>query len=142
MTETNGKTNEFVSYFYERYQGRIAIGVGYTQNMSEIYPLVFQNRSGESIGVVALGIAHEKENVVYIYHLGAFVPRRGNGSIILKELCRQADRFKISLSVSAIPLFSEKGFKMTAERLTLWYRGFGFKGDTGLIRKPDTARGK
>ena len=131
-----GRESEYVNYFYEKYHGRIAIGVGYNQDLSEIFPFVFQNSEGDSIGIAALGILPEENDLVYIYHLGAFITRHGDGSIILKELCQQADKIGIRLSVSAIHLANGKDTVMESERLIQWYKSFGFKGDTGLIRHP------
>jgi hypothetical protein len=33
---------DYVNYFYEKYESRVAIGVGYNQDLSEIYPFVFE----------------------------------------------------------------------------------------------------
>ncbi|MBL7180175.1 MAG: hypothetical protein ABIK98_08320 [Pseudomonadota bacterium] len=132
------KEYDYVDHLYKKYQGRVAIGVGYNQNLSEIYPLVFQNSDGESIGIVALGVIPNEKSVVHIYHLGAFISRRGDGSKILKELCRQADIFKIYLSVSAVFMPNGKDPQMDTKRLIKWYESFGFKGDSGLLRKPKT----
>jgi hypothetical protein len=131
-----GRETEYVNYFYGKYHGRVAIGVGYNQDLSEIFPFVFQNANGDSIGIVALGVLPEENKLVYIYHLGAFISKHGSGSIILKELCQQADRVGIRLSVSAINLANGKDPRMKAERLKKWYKSFGFKGDSGLIRNP------
>ena len=130
------KEYDYVDYFYGKFHGRVAIGVGYNQNMSEIYPLVFQNADGESIGIVALGFLPDKKKVVYIYHLGAFVSRCGDGSEILRELCRQADKFNICLRVGAVFMANGKDPEMAHNRLIQWYRRFGFKGDAGLLRYP------
>ena len=48
--------NDYVNYFYDKYEGRVAIGVGYNQDLSEIYPFVFEDTDGKSIGIVALGV--------------------------------------------------------------------------------------
>jgi hypothetical protein len=85
------KEDTFVNYFYDRYRGRVAIGVGLGQDLKEIFPFVFINKEGNAIGIVALGIIEDPKRFVYIYHLGAFIPRHGNGSVILEEICRQAD---------------------------------------------------
>jgi hypothetical protein len=135
------KENQYVNYFYEKYQGRVAIGVGYGQNFSEIFPFVFINTAGDAIGIVALGVIPESEDIVYIYHLGAFISGCGHGSTILKELCHQADRFNICLSVSAISMPNGKDPSMGKEQLTQWYESFGFTGDSGLLRKPDIIDG-
>lgn len=133
-----GRENDYVNHFYEKYHGRIAIGVGYKQDLSEIYPFVFQNINGESIGIVALGVLPDENNMVYIYHLGAFISRHGNGSVILTELCQQADNFGIHLSVGAIHMSNGKDPLMETKRLIRWYESFGFMGESGLIRNPQT----
>lgn len=130
------KENDYVDYFYEKYQGRVAIGVGYNQHFSEIFPLIFENIDGESIGIVALDVILDAQDVVHIYHLGAFITKLGNGSVILKELCRQADIFNIYLSVSAVSMPNGKDVKMDDEHLVEWYERFGFEDDSGLVRKP------
>ena len=132
------KENQFVDYFYDRYQGRVAIGVGFGQDLKEIFPFVFIDTEGYAIGIAALGSMEDTKRFVYIYHLGAFIPRHGNGSVILKEICRQADIYKISLSVAAISMKNGKDPLMDTECLIEWYGQFGFKGDAGLLRKPTT----
>ena len=129
--------DEYVKYFYEKYEGRVAIGVGYDQNFSEIYPFVFEDAGGKSIGIVALGVyMHEDINCVHIYHLGSFKSNRGNGSQILQELCYQADKYRITLSLS--PIFMPNGIDepMSAEQLRSWYVRFGFAGSPQFKREP------
>lgn len=109
---------------------------GYNQNLSEIYPFVFKTPDGESIGIVALGVIDDEKRVVHIYHLGTFISKHGDGCKILKELCHRADKFNILLSVSAIFMPNGKDPKMDDDRLTEWYKRFGFKGDAGLLRVP------
>jgi len=130
------KESEFVDYFYQKHQGRIALGVGYNQNMSEIFPFVFENSEGELTGVVALGVLANGKKVVHIYHLGSFVGNIGSGSGILRELCRQADIFDIILTVSAITMSNGREAQMTDKELADWYQCFGFKGAGKLLRKP------
>lgn len=127
---------QYVTYFYRKYLGRVAIGVGYGDDLSEIFPFVFLDDTGEAIGIVALGVINDIECCVYIYHLGAFLSKRGYGSVILKELCSQADRFNISLSVSAIFIDNGKDQLMDTIRLVQWYQRFGFEGNSGLVRTP------
>ncbi len=45
--------HDYVNHFYMTYEGRVAIGVGYKQDLSEIYPFVFEDSAGNSIGIVA-----------------------------------------------------------------------------------------
>lgn len=132
-----GQANDYVNYFYARYKGRVAISVGYDQNMSDIFPLVFQTDSGISIGIVALSVLpHGESEGVHIYHLGAFTTNHGSGAAMLGELCCQADRFGIYLSVSAVSMPNGLESQMSSSMLRQWYKRFGFKGDPALVRHP------
>lgn len=129
--------HDYVDYFYEKYKGRVAIGVGYDPNLSEIYPFVIEDTGGKSIGVVALGVhTDEKINYVHIYHLGSFKGNRGDGSQILQELCFQADKYQIILSLSPIFMPNGKSEPMSTEQLRSWYGRFGFRGSSPFKRKP------
>jgi hypothetical protein len=127
----------YVNFFYEKFEGRVAIGVGYDQNLSEIYPFVFEDAGGKSIGLVALGVYTDDEiNLVHIYHIGSFKGNRGNGSLILQQLCYQADRYQITLSLSPIFMPNGRNQPMSTEQLISWYGRFGFKGNSPFKREP------
>ena len=128
---------DYVSYFYDKYEGRVSIGVGYDQNLSEIYPFVYQDIAGKSIGIVALGV-YRRESIryVHIYHVGSFKNNRGDGSQILQALCFQADKYQIILSLSPISIPNGKDESMTDERLREWYDNFGFRGSSHFRREP------
>lgn len=130
--------HKYVDYLYEKYEGRVAIGVGYDHNLSEIYPFVFEDSDGQSIGIVAVGVIKD-ENIhhVYIYHLSSFKSKHGNGSKILGELCRQADKFQIILSLSPLYMFNANNEHMNREHLKAWYGKFGFKGSPQFKREPN-----
>jgi len=129
--------HDYVNYFYEKYAGRVAIGVGYDQDLSEIYPFVFEDADGKSVGVVALGVhAYENINYAHIYHIGAFKTQRGNGSKILQELCLQADKYQVILSLSPIFIPNGKTDPMSDEQLMSWYGRFGFRGSSPFRREP------
>jgi len=129
--------HDYVNYFYKKYEGRVAIGVGYDQNVSEIFPFVFEDTNGKSIGVVALGVyTHDNINYVHIYHIGSFKSNRGNGSQILQELCFLADKYQIILSLSPIFMPNGKNEPMSTEQLKTWYGRFGFGGSSPFKRVP------
>ena len=129
--------NEYVKYFYKKYEGRVAIAVGYDQNLSEIYPFVFENPDGSYIGLVALGVfRHEKINYVHIYHIGSFKSNHGFGSQILQELCARADQYQIILSLSPIFMPNGKNKPMSTEQLRSWYGRYGFRGSSPFKREP------
>jgi hypothetical protein len=135
------KENQYVNFFYRKYSGRVAIGVGYGNDLSEIFPFVFHNIIGEALGIVALGVIHDIEYYVYIYHLSAFLCKQGHGSTILNELCHQADQFNINLSVSPIFIDNGKDPNMESDKLIQWYQDYGFRGNSGLVRLPINAQG-
>ena len=102
--------------------------------------LTLADKNKESIGVVAMDAIPDEESIVYIYHLGAFESGCGNGSVILQELCDQADRFNISLKVSPIVMPNGKDRSMATDQLIEWYKRFGFRGNAGLLRNPLTGK--
>ena len=129
--------DKYVNYFYEKYEGRVALGVGYDQNLSEIYPFVYEDIAGNSIGIAALCVYNQKNTKhVQIYHVGSFKNNRGNGSQILQALCFQADKYQIILSLSPISMPSGIDAPMSDERLREWYGNFGFKGSSHFRREP------
>lgn len=128
---------DYVKYFYKKYEGRVALGVGYDQNLSEIYPFVFEDTDGNLLGVVALGVyTNENISYVHIFHIGSFKINRGDGSKILQELCIQADRYQIILSLSPIYMPNGKNESMSDDRLRSWYSRFGFRGSPQFKREP------
>lgn len=137
---------DFVKYFYKKYKGRVLIGVGYDQNLSEIFPFVFESADGESIGVIALDVIrdarhdhddrHDPVNYVHIYHLGAFKGKQGNGTKMLRELCLQADKYQVILSLSPIFIPDNENEPMSDEDLQSWYGRFGFAGSSPFKREP------
>lgn len=131
------QAHAYVNYFYKKYRGRVAIGVGYDQDVSEIYPFVFDDANGHAIGIVALGVfAHDSVDYVHIYHIGSFKGRRGNGGQMLRELCVQADQHQITLSLSPIVMPNGKDESMSNERLREWYGRYGFSGNSPFKREP------
>ena len=129
--------HDYVDYFYEKYEGRVAIGVGYDQNLSEIHPFVYEDIAGKSIRIVALGVyKQESISYVHIYHIGSFKSSRGDGNQILQALCLQADKYQIILSLSPMAMSNGKDEPMSDERLREWYGKFGFKGGSHFRREP------
>jgi N-acetylglutamate synthase-like GNAT family acetyltransferase len=129
--------HDYVNFFYNKFEGRVAIGVGYDQNLSEIYPFVFEDTDGKSIGIVALGVyPHENVNHVHVYHIGSFKSNRGNGSQILQQLCDQADKYQVILSLSPIFMPNGKHEPISTEQLRSWYGQFGFRGSSPFKREP------
>ncbi len=129
--------HDYVNFFYNKFEGRVAIGVGYDQNLSEIYPFVFEDTVGKSIGIVALGVyPHENVSHVHVYHIGSFKSNRGNGSQILQQLCDQADKYQVILSLSPIFMPNGKHEPISTEQLRSWYGRFGFRGSSPFKREP------
>ena len=129
--------NRYLKFIYDRYPGRVAIGVAYSQEMNEIFPVVIDDGHGQILGIVAMAVmVHDDIAAVHIYHFSVFSPKLGNGTKMLTILCRQADRFKIALSLTPIPSSGGDDHCISYEKLAIWYRQFGFEGDTLLCRPP------
>lgn len=124
---------------YTRFAGRVALSVGYGPGLVEIFPFVFEEPIGTPIGLIALAVLiQEEREVVHLYHLGAFKPGHGHGTAMLQELCREANRFVVPISLSPIPCPNGEAPLLNGEALDLWYRRFGFKGRAHLVREPAT----
>lgn len=129
--------DRYVDWFYKRYSGRVAIGVGYAPGMVEVYPMVLENGRGRALGIIAMATqSNEKACCVHIFHLSVFNTGCGDGSKMLEIICQQADTLNVMLSLSPIPSPNGKNRQMNAEQLTSWYRKFGFTGDALLCRRP------
>lgn len=127
----------YVKEFYRRYAGRVAISVGYTQEMAELFPFVLENNQGKALGIVAMATLTNKEmSTVHIFHFSVFRQWRGNGSRMLRQLCQTADRLNVTLSLSPIPSPNGNEDLLDHRQLIAWYRKYGFKGDSLLCRSP------
>ncbi len=122
---------------YTRFPGRIAISVGYAPGLVEIFPFVFEDTCGTPIGIVALAVmVQDEREVIHLYHLGAFKPGSGHGTKIMRELCLQANRFLVPISLTPIHCPNGNTPLLDDEALDTWYRRFDFKGDGHLVREP------
>lgn len=129
--------SRYVEYFYDTYLGRVAIGVGYNQELSEIFPFVFRDDEGDALGGIAISpIIQEAGPAVYIFHLSAFTTHRGDGNTMLEELCRKADELNVTLSLSPVALSNGNRDLMNSGQLEIWYSKFGFEGDICFRREP------
>jgi hypothetical protein len=53
------KEDSFVDYFYERFSGRVALGVGFAANMNEVFPFVLEDQEGSSQEQVLTALGYE-----------------------------------------------------------------------------------
>ena len=129
--------NRYVDFFYNKFKGRVAIGVGYGQDMLEIFPFLFEDEDGQSLGIAAMApLFNDEINSVHIFHLSAFQSNRGSGSVILEALCIKADQLGVMLSLSPIPSPNGLAGLISGRQLVNWYSKFGFEGDALLCRSP------
>ena len=129
--------NRFVDFFYNKFKGRISIGVGYGQDMLEIFPFLFEDNDGHALGIAAMApLSNDEINSVHIFHISAFRSNRGSGSAMLEALCFKADQLGVMLSLSPIPSPNGKAHQISSRQLVSWYRKFGFIGDALLCRSP------
>ena len=88
--------DRFIECFYQRYSGRVAIGVAYSQDMLEVFPIVIEDAQGNILGIVAMAaMTNDAISSVHIFHISVFRPRRGNGTRMLEIICCAADQFKV-----------------------------------------------
>jgi hypothetical protein len=129
--------SRYVNCFYDRFPGRIAIGVGYNQEMMELFPIVVEDDQHNALGIVAMAaLSTDDMQSVHILHLSVFLQNRGNGTRILDLLCEKADKLNVILSLSPIPSPNGEDHQINDKQLVAWYRKFGFTGETLLCRKP------
>ena len=127
----------FTRLFYDRYPGRIALSVGFSPGLLDIFPFVFEKACGTPIGIVALAVlAMDDREVAHLYHIGAFHPGKGQGTEMLGALCGEADRWSVAMGLSPIHCPNGNPPLLQGEQLAQWYRRFGFKGEGHLIREP------
>ena len=137
MTDMMDQEKAYVRYLYERFRGRIAIGVGYDREFLEIFPFVFEKVNGDALGIVGLSaVDQEKGPAVYIFHFSSFNPNHGDGGVMLDELCRLADDFQVCLSLSPFTLPNGNTNLMNSKQLKSWYEAFGFNGAPCFRREP------
>jgi len=137
--EMGEQEDRYVRCFYDVYKGRVALSVGYGQNMVEIFPFVMVDDQGKALGIVAMTtLTREDMTSVHIFHLSVFKQRAGCGSVMLGILCRKADQLNVILSLNPIPSPNGMDAQISSRNLIVWYRKFGFMGDTLLSRQPRT----
>jgi hypothetical protein len=72
---------------------------------------------------------------VDIYHISDFTPVKGDGSEILRSLCKAADEYGGHLCIQAEAQFNGKQ-TMTTPELIGWHHRFGFTGNRMMHREP------
>jgi len=129
------RAQKYIDYLYAKFVGRVPFKAGSPGGFSFVYPFVFENGSGNAIGLVS--VAWEKEssdNLVRLFHLSAFKMGFGDGSQILTVLCSLADEFGVDLTLQAEP--QSNGLDIISQdKLLSWYRKFGFEGSCIMMRR-------
>jgi hypothetical protein len=129
--------DRYLNCFCRRYPGRVAIGVAYSQDMTEIFPMVIDDDQGNVLGIVAMAALIDGSITgVHIFHLSVFQPNHGNGTKMLNILCRKADQLEVILSLSPIPSPNGEDHLISSRQLVAWYYKFGFRGGSRLSRQP------
>lgn len=129
--------NRFLKSFYRRYPGRVAIGVAYSQDMLEVFPIVIDDEQGNTLGIIAMAaVTNAEMTSVHIFHFSVFRQRRGNGTRMLEIICRAADQLEVVLSLSPIPSPNGEDHQINDRQLIGWYHKFGFRGEALLSRQP------
>ena len=96
----------------------------------------FMDSGGDSRGFVQL-ISGGPSRVT-IHRLWTLRPGAGAGKLMLRELCRLADRHGVDLDLKPLP-FGRKPHPLNREQLLMWYRRHGFEGTfRKMVRKSRT----
>lgn len=127
---------KYVHSFYSRFRGRVPLAAGVVPKVTKVYPFVFVD-GNMPVGVMALA-THDAigPTSVQIFLIAAFETRRGHGSLMLRALCHEADRMRVSLRLQAEPQWARDEDLVLPDVLAAWYRGFGFQGRRVMIREP------
>lgn len=133
----------FCAQLYAAHSGRVPLFVGMRKPFSKVYPLVFQSREGVPLGLVgcAWNMGMDSD-VVQLYHISAFTPGLGTGSMIMTALCDLADHLQVRITTqpeligAGVP-----GWELPDDAevaLERWYARFGFARTVGahLERAP------
>ena len=111
--------------------------VGVNNEAETVHPFVYENHSNVPIGLIAMSAANISEPAdVDVYHISAFVPGKGQGSEIMRFLCKAADEFGVRLCLQAEVQFSGTQ-SMARVDLICWYHKYGFTGNDIMYREPN-----
>lgn len=99
----------------------------------------FVDSNGAGRGWVQLIWAGERRCAVH--RLWTLSPGGGNGSMMLKALCRLADRHGIEIALRPLP-FGRKPYPLARQQLIDWYARHGFeRAGRKMIRRPAPPHG-
>ena len=128
---------QLVQHFYDKHPGRVPLSVAFGMGLREILPFVFADDTGRNLGIMALeSVADENMAVVQLFHVSAFRPRRGAGTVMLRALCAEADRRQVIVTLSAVSMDNGRDPQISNDDLAAWYRRFGFEGEGRMTREP------
>ena len=78
----------------------------------------------------------DSERKIQIHRLWSLKPGSGSGSIMMRAVCKLADRHGVELKLKVIPI-GRKPYPMSREQLKAWYQRHNFQGPRWvLLRKP------
>jgi hypothetical protein len=78
----------------------------------------------------------DSDRRVTIHRIWTLQPGKGDGAVILRNLCALADQHGVELALKVIPI-GRKPYPMSRENLKIWYERFGFQGPRWkLVRTP------
>ena len=84
-------------------------------------------------GFVFFGLRPKTATSVLLHSLRAQKPGCGDGTEVMKQICRYADKMGVTLTLRPNPGY---GSLMDKPKLADWYRKFGFSGTDRLHRRP------
>jgi len=130
------KATKYVDHMYSLYEGRAAVTVGVNNESKTIHPFVYENKNRIPIGLIAMCASDIiTPTEVDLYHISAFTPGKGQGSEIMNFLSKTADEYGVRLSIESSAQCNGNKI-MNDAALANWYRKYGFKGNSLMLREP------
>lgn len=86
---------------------------------------VFTGPDGSALGVVQIIIQSDRQ--VALHRIWTHRPGNGSGTIMLRALCRLADRHGVEIKLKVLPI-GRKPYPMSRQQLLAWYQRHGFEG--------------
>ncbi len=124
---------EFIKEFKSRFSGKLDRSKIIDLASGPSYPFLVEEE-GNAIGCMYLHFEPSmRPPMVWVIYLKAYGKRKGNGSKMLRMLCRFADEAGIRLYLESV---ADPGGPLAGVQLVNWYKRYGFQGDVVMEREP------
>ncbi len=130
--DTTTASGKFLDLLESKYPKRVRIQAFRDPDECSVFPIVFEE-DGKPTGILAMFQAGRDE--VKIHMISSFVQGKGHGTRLMEEVCRQADREEVMLTLEPMPQFKGTPCEVSEQKLREWYERFGFEGIGATMRR-------